>query len=127
MLGYIMVGTNDLEKACAFYDAILGELGAKRNMEGPDFVAWSSGDGTTSFCVTKPADGNPACIGNGCMTALTAPDHATVDKVHALALELGGKDEGPVGPRSEFDPNFYAGYFRDLDGNKLNVFNFPMP
>ncbi|MBL4893815.1 MAG: VOC family protein [Emcibacter sp.] len=127
MLGYVMIGTNNLEKATAFYDALLGELGAKRNMEGPNFISWSSGEGTTSFCVITPENGEPACIGNGSMMALYAPDHATVDKVYNMALEMGGTCEGPAGPRPDFSPDFYAGYFRDLDGNKLNVFNFAMP
>ncbi len=127
MLGYVMVGTNDLEKAGNFYDALMTELGAKRNMQSDGFIAWSSGEGTTSFSVVKPTDGNPATVGNGTMMALFAPDTATVDKVHALALEMGGTCEGPAGPRPEFSPDFYAGYFRDLDGNKLNVFNFKMP
>ena len=61
------------------------------------------------------------------MMAFFAPDHATVDKIYNMALEMGGTCEGPAGPRPEFSPDFYAGYFRDLDGNKLNVFNFKMP
>ncbi len=126
MLGYIMVGTNDIKKAGAFYDAILGELGAKRMMEADNIILWSAGEGKTSFSVKTPYDGEAACIGNGSMVALSAPDHATVDKIHAMALEMGAVDEGPVGPRPDFDPDFYAGYFRDLDGNKLNVFNYPM-
>ncbi|PCI49971.1 MAG: glyoxalase [Alphaproteobacteria bacterium] len=127
MLGYVMVGTNDIEKAGKFYDTLLAELGAKRNIEADSFISWSSGDETTSFCVIKPNDGNPATVGNGVMMALYAPDHATVDKIYALALEMGGTCEGPAGSRPEFSPDFYAGYFRDLDGNKLNVFNFKMP
>lgn len=127
MLGYVMVGTNDLEKAGKFYDTLLAELGAKRDMEADSFISWSSGDGTTSFCVIKPDDGNPATVGNGVMMALYASSHEIVDKIHALALETGGTCEGPAGPRPDFSPDFYAGYFRDPDGNKLNVFNFKMP
>ncbi len=126
MLGYVMVGTNDLEKAVKFYDALFAVMGAKRNMEGDGFVSWSTEPGTPSFAVIKPADGNPATVGNGVMMALSAPNKETVDKVHALALEMGGTCEGPVGPRPDFSPDFYAGYFRDLDGNKLNIFNFKM-
>ncbi|VAW02373.1 Lactoylglutathione lyase and related lyases, partial [hydrothermal vent metagenome] len=110
-----------------FYDTLLVELGAKRTMEGDGFIAWGGEDGATSFCITKPFDGNPATVGNGTMMALYAPNHEMVDKIHALALELGATCEGPVGPRPEYDKNFYAGYFRDLEGNKLNVFNFPLP
>jgi len=127
MLGYVMIGSNNIEKSAKFYDILLAELGAKRNMEGDSFVAWSSGEDTTSFCLTKPYDGNAATVGNGTMMALFAPSHDVVDKIHALALEMGGTCEGPPGPRPDFDPNFYCGYFRDPEGNKFNVFNFPTP
>ena len=127
MLGYVMVGTNDIEKSGKFYDKLLAELGAKRNMEADSFISWSGGDETTSFAVIKPNDGNPATPGNGNMMALFAPSTEMVDKVYNLAIELGATCEGPAGPRPDFDPNFYAGYFRDLDGNKMNVFNFKMP
>ncbi len=127
MLGYVMVGTNDIKKSAEFYDRLLAELGAKRTMEHDDFIAWGGEDGATSFCISKPFDGKPATVGNGTMMALYAPSHEMVDKIHALALELGGTCEGPAGPRPEYDKNFYAGYFRDLEGNKLNVFNFPLP
>jgi len=128
MLGYVMVGTNDIENSAKFYDALLAELGVKRTMETDNFVAWGGEeDGTTSFTITKPYDGNAATIGNGSMMAFSAPSHDVVDKIHALALEMGGTCEGPVGPRPEFSPDFYCGYFRDLDGNKFNVFHFPTP
>jgi predicted lactoylglutathione lyase len=69
--------------------------------------------------VIKPYDGKPATVGNGVMIALQASSKEQVDAVYKKAIELGGKDEGPPGPRG---PSFYAGYFRDLDGNKLNAF-----
>jgi predicted lactoylglutathione lyase len=72
--------------------------------------------------VIKPIDGKPATVGNGSMVALAVQSPAQVDRLHKLALELGGKDEGAAGPRGD---SFYAGYFRDLDGNKLNVFCMP--
>lgn len=125
MLGYVMVGTNDLEKSGKFYDAILSEIGAVRVMESDSFIIWSSGEKTTVFSIIKPNDGKAATVGNGVMMAFKAADQATVDKVHAKALELGGTCEGPVGNRAEFDPNFYVGYFRDLDGNKMNIYHHP--
>ncbi len=121
MIGYVTVGTNDLKRAVAFYDALLAELGAKRFMETDQFVAWATDPEKAGFSVTTPWDGQPATVGNGCMTALAADSSATVDRVYARALELGATDEGPAGPR---EGGFYAGYFRDLDGNKLNVFHF---
>ncbi len=119
MIGYVTLGTRDLKKAAAFYDKIAAEMGIGRFMESDDFIAWGSGDGA-GLGLTKPFDGKPMSIGNGVMVALAAQDRAQVDRIHKLALSLGGTDEGPPGPRG--DGGFYAGYFRDLDGNKLNAF-----
>ncbi len=123
MIGYITLGTNNLEKAAAFYDTLLAEMGAGRFMEEQQFVAWIVAPDQPGLSVTQPFDGRPATVGNGVMVALQAKSTAQVDKVHATALRLGGQDEGPPGLR-EGIPGFYAGYFRDLDGNKLNVFCF---
>ncbi|MBK8262735.1 MAG: VOC family protein [Nannocystis sp.] len=120
MIGYITLGTNDLPRAAAFYDALLGELGARRVMEFERFILWSAGMGTPGVAVSLPYDRKDATIGNGSMVALAVDSRAKVDAIYAKALELGGTDEGPAGERA---PTFYAGYFRDLDGNKLNVFH----
>jgi len=123
MIGYITLGTNELERAAAFYDSLLAELGAKRMMEHPgSFVAWTTGVDQPGLSLTVPFDGQPASVGNGVMVALQAESPEQVDRVHARALELGARDEGKPGPR-EGIPGFYAAYFRDLDGNKLNVFH----
>ena len=119
MIGYVTLGTNDLERAARFYDALLGGLGAKRFMESDSFIAWGAEPGTAMVSVIKPFDGNPATVGNGVMVALLAESKAQVDAMHAKALELGAQDEGAPGPRG---PGFYAGYFRDPDGHKLNFF-----
>lgn len=119
MIGYVTLGTNDLARGAAFYDAIAAELGAKRIMENEQFIAWGPPDGRPGIGLTHPFDGNPATVGNGVMVALEAADRAQVDNLHALALRLGGADEGAPGERFT---GFYAAYFRDLDGNKLNVF-----
>ena len=119
MIGYVTVGTNNLPKAAAFYDAICKELGVGRMMENDQFVAWGVAGGAPGIGVTKPHDGGRATVGNGTMVALAATDRAQVDRVHALALSLGGGDEGAPGDRGG---GFYAAYFRDLDGNKLNIF-----
>ena len=119
MIGYVTLGTNDLEKAAAFYDALLAELGAKRFMEMENFIAWSSNPSGCGLGLTKPNDGNTASVGNGVMVALAVDSPEKVDAVYAKAIELGAQDEGPAGPRGD---TFYAGYFRDPDGNKLNVF-----
>ena len=119
MIGYVTVGTNDMDAAVKFYDALLGDLGAGRIMEGDNFVAWGTGMKSPSVAVMKPHDGNPATVGNGIMIALAVDSTDKVDAIYKKALDLGGTCEGPSGPRGD---NFYAGYFRDLDGNKLNVF-----
>jgi catechol 2,3-dioxygenase-like lactoylglutathione lyase family enzyme len=119
MIGYVTVGTNDITRAAAFYDAIAAELGVGRMMESPNFIAWGTPGGAAGIAATQPFDGNPATVGNGVMVAFEARDRAQVDRLHALALANGGTCEGPPGPRGD---NFYAGYFRDPDGNKLNAF-----
>ena len=119
MIGYVTLGTNDLDRAAAFYDALLGELGAKRVMQSDRFVAWGVSPRQPSLGVIKPFNGEAATIGNGNMVALVVDSREKVDAIYAKAISLGATDEGPNGPRG---PTFYAGYFRDLDGNKLNVF-----
>ncbi len=119
MIGYATLGTNDLPRATAFYDALLGELGIRRIMDFGRSVAYGVSMEKPALGVGLPFDGKPATVGNGVMVAIVVDSKEKVARVHKKALELGGKDEGPVGPRGE---GFYAGYFRDLDGNKLNVF-----
>ncbi len=121
LVGYVMVGTNDLDRAVAFYDAVLGQLGATRYIETERGISWSTDPGVeTSFSVILPFDRTPATVGNGSMVALGVSDRPTVDKVYQKAIERGALDDGKPGPRG--DSGFYAAYFRDLDGNKLNVF-----
>lgn len=121
MIGYVTIGTNDPERAHKFYDEVLGLLGGERFMEMEQFVAWRSSETAPGMAVTKPFDGNPATFGNGTMVALHAGSPEKVQAVHARALELGGADEGAPGRRMG---NYYGGYFRDLDGNKLVAFCF---
>lgn len=120
MIGYVTLGTNKHDEAAAFYDALLGELGASRFMETDSFIAWAISPGQPALSIIKPADGKEAYVGNGVMVALAMDSTDKVDAFHAKALELGASDEGAPGPRG--DGGFYAGYFRDLDGNKLNAF-----
>ena len=125
MIGYVTLGTNDLEKARSYYDALLGEIGATRKMELPEtgFTLYGTGAGAPGIAVTRPYDGNPAVAGNGNMAAIAVDSRKTVDRLHARALELGGSDEGAPGLRTPEGPRaFYGAYFRDLDGNKLCVF-----
>ncbi len=120
MIGYVTLGTNDLPRAKAFYDTLLAEIGIKRLMEfGGRGYAWGAAMDKPSLAIMKPFDQKPATVGNGVMAAVVVDTRDKVDRLHKKALDLGAKDEGPVGLRGE---GFYAGYFRDLDGNKLNVF-----
>ena len=119
MIGYVTLGTNDLEKAKEFYDSVFGAIGAKRMMDEDTFCAWSTGKDQAALSVTQPFDKNAATVGNGVMVALAVDSRDKVDAVYNKAMEMGGSDEGPPGQRFE---GFYAGYFRDVDGNKLNVF-----
>ncbi len=119
MIGYVTLGTNDLQRASAFYDSLLAVIGAGRLMESDTFIAWATGPKAPALSVTKPFDGTAATVGNGTMVALVVDSRDKVDAVYNKAMELGGADEGKPGERVE---NFYAAYFRDLDGNKLNCF-----
>ena len=119
MIGYVTLGTNDLARAATFYDAIAAEMGVGRMMEFDGFIAWGAPGGAAGIGLTKPFDGNPASVGNGVMVALEAKDRDQVHRLYDIALANGGSCEGPPGPRGD---SFYAGYFRDPDGNKLNAF-----
>ncbi|MBL9071921.1 MAG: VOC family protein [Sphingopyxis sp.] len=119
MIGYVTLGTSDLARAAVFYDAIAAELDTPRMMEFDGFIAWGKPGGGAGIGLTKPFDGNPASVGNGVMVALEAKDEAQVQRLYDIALANGGTSEGEPGPRGE---GFYAGYFRDPDGNKLNAF-----
>lgn len=124
MIGYVTLGTDDLDRSRAFYDALFGEIGASRLMElDSGFTLYGTGWGKPGVAVTRPYDGEPARAGNGNMVSLVVDGRDKVDRLHARALELGGSDEGPPGLRGpEGDRAFYGAYFRDPDGNKFCVF-----
>lgn len=119
MIGYVTLGTNDLERGARFYDALAAELGTSRMMEWPGAIAWGTPGGSAGIGLTRPFDGAAATVGNGVMVALEAKSRDQVDRLHAVALAHGGSCEGPPGTRGG---GFYAAYFRDPDGNKLNAF-----
>ncbi|MEM9502154.1 MAG: VOC family protein [Pseudomonadota bacterium] len=125
MIGYVTLGTNDLPRAATFYDAIAKHFGVDRMMEFDTFIAWGAMDGAPGVAATKPFDGEQASVGNGTMVALAVDTPDKVQAVYDTALAHGGSDEGAPGPRG--DDGFYAGYFRDPDGNKLNVFCMTAP
>lgn len=118
MIGYVTLGTNDLARGAKFYDELFAEIGIKRFMQDDSYIAWAGAEGSPSLAITKPFNGHDASVGNGVMVALMLENSTQVDALYAKAIELGAKDEGPAGPRG--GSGFYVGYFRDLDGNKLN-------
>ncbi len=121
MIGYVTLGTNDLERAAKFYDEVLAAVGAKRGMAADRFISWIGPSGGPMLMAMKPHDGKAATVGNGVMVALAADTDELVDTVYKAAIAAGGADEGAPGERG---PGVYAGYFRDPDGNKLNVIHF---
>jgi catechol 2,3-dioxygenase-like lactoylglutathione lyase family enzyme len=119
MIGYVTIGTNDIQKAAPFYDTLAELMDTPRMMEGDNFIAWGTMEGGAGIGLTKPFNGEPATVGNGVMIALLARDPDHVNEIYNAAIAAGGTDEGAPGLRGG---GFYAGYFRDLDGNKLNAF-----
>lgn len=124
MIGYVTLGTNDLEAQRAFYAALLAEIGAKELMRmDHGFTLYATGWGSPGIGLTPPFNGERATVGNGSMVALVVDQRAKVDALHARAIALGGSCDGPPGVRGEEGPQaFYAAYFRDPEGNKLCAF-----
>ncbi len=120
MIGYCTIGVNDMDRATAFYDSLLGELGAKTQFDMGRIKGYGVGPGQPMLAICIPYDEKPQVPGNGNMVAIGAASQEQVDQLHARALELGGTDEGAPGTRVA---TFYGGYVRDLDGNKLCFFN----
>ncbi|HEV7318496.1 MAG TPA: VOC family protein [Ensifer sp.] len=118
MLLYVTVGTNDLNRAGAFYDAVMPALGYRRQREDETEIGYGSDGDRIRFWVVTPFNREPATFGNGVSVALDAETRAAVDAFHAAALLAGGTDEGAPGLRP-FHANFYGAWVRDLDGNKL--------
>lgn len=130
MFTYLCLGTQDLARACRFYDAVMAVLGQSRcDTTGEpgweDWAGWGtyedSGRQQVALWVCKPFNGEPASVGNGSMVALRAASHEQVDRFHAAAVSYGGTSEGAPGLRPQYNADFYAAYVRDPDGNKLAV------
>ena len=124
MIGYVTVGTNDLERSKQFYDNLFEELGARSFFANERIVFWTVKDGASSFAIAKPYDEKEASVGNGNMVAVNVDSREQVDAIYAKAMELGATDEGPPGERM---PTFYGAYIRDLDGNKLVFYKMTAP
>jgi len=119
MITYGSVGSNDLTKAREFYDALLGAIGMAPFIEHPSGGRLYADKQGRMFGVLGPYDGKEATVGNGSMHGFQLPTRKQVDEFHALALKLGGTDEGAPGLRGPEDMQLYFTYVRDLDGNKL--------
>lgn len=128
MYTYICLGTDDLERAAAFYDPVLATLGLRRcdtaGEAGWDgWVGWGTyedeGQREIALWLCRPFNGAAASVGNGTMVALAAERREQVDAFHAAAIANGGTSEGAPGLRAHYGPDFYVGYVRDPEGHKI--------
>lgn len=121
MIGYTMVGTNDLARSLAFYDLIMEGMGLERCWRDDLSASWGKKDDETfpRFFTGYPFDGKAALAGNGGMTAFLIESAAIIDQLYDLAMRNGGSDEGKPGFRPHYGEGFYGAYVRDPDGNKL--------
>ena len=123
MIGYVTIGTKDIDRACKFYDALLAVIGARQLMGMGRIKFFGTGMDAPMLAVCLPYDGKPHQVGNGNMVAIPGGSREVVDKLYAKAMELGATDDGPPGERM---PVFYGAYVRDLDGNKLCFFDMKL-
>ena len=123
ILHHVSIGTNDLEAACRFYDAVMAPLGSRRIMEVPSAVAY--GKRFPEFWVGRPLDGATASAGSGVHICFIAPSREAVDAFHAAGLDAGGIDDGAPGPRPIYGPGYYGGFLRDPDGHKVEAAIIP--
>lgn len=122
MISYTTLGTNDMQRSIAFYDAVFATIGGTRTDTSPTWTGYVRAGDRGKFFLTRPFDRAAATAGNGQMLAFLADDRAAVDAFHAAALAHQGTCEGPPGVREGMNPVFYAAYVRDPDGNKLCVY-----
>jgi catechol 2,3-dioxygenase-like lactoylglutathione lyase family enzyme len=123
MIGYVMVGTNNLDQSIKFYDELLKILNLERTEKDDVCAGYSQkgGGGKVEFYVTKPVNKEKATIGNGSQISFLTNSRSIVDKFHEIGLKLGGTSEGSGGERPEGSGVYYS-YIRDLDGNKICAF-----
>lgn len=119
ILSHLSIGTDDFERAVAFYDAVMPTVGAQRIMEHPGAIAW--GKRYPEFWVQRPIDGRSASVGNGTHIGFIAPSKEAVHAFHEAALGAGGTDDGAPGPRPEYGAPYYGCFVRDLDGHKVEA------
>lgn len=122
MLSHVSLGTNDADRAAAFYDPVLATLGIRKICEREGSIDY--GVSKTVFSLEKPSDGKPASVGNGVHIAFDAGTRGQVDEFYRVALANGGTDAGAPGLRPEYDANYYGAFVRDPDGNKIEAVTF---
>jgi len=119
VISHVSVGTDDFDKAAAFYDAVLATIGCKRILEHPGAVAW--GKLFPEFWVHVPIDGKPASVGNGTHIGFLATSREAVHAFYEAALKAGATGEGAPGPRPHYGEPYYGCFVRDLDGHKIEA------
>lgn len=119
ILSHVSLGTNDFDRAAAFYDTVLGSIGVARVMSFPDAVAY--GRAFPEFWVQTPFDGGRAETANGTHVAFLTDGREAVHAFHAAGLAAGGTDEGTPGPRPDYGAAYYGCFLRDLDGHKIEA------
>lgn len=118
MFSHIMVGTNDLQKSKAFYDALLGTLGVSPSFVDGHRMFYMTPQGV--FAVSEPIDGEPATHANGGTIGFACSTPEQADAWHAAGVAAGGTSiEDPPGVREGGMGKLYLAYLRDPDGNKL--------
>ena len=123
MIGYITLGVTNFDKAAAFYDDLLGSIGASRTIEMERVIGWATSPGSPQLCIIKPFDGQPATAGNGTMVSFAKENPDQVKAFYDKAISLGATDEGAPGFRPpEAEKGFYGAYFRDPEGHKIAAF-----
>ncbi len=121
MFSHVTIGTNDLPKGCAFYDALLKPLGLARRLDVPNGAGYGASAGRLPIWIVRPVDRKPASAGNGITIGLDADTRAAVDAAYEAGMAAGGTDEGAPGLRAHYHPNYYGAYLRDPDGNKICI------
>lgn len=122
MIHHISVGTNDIERAKAFYDQLMPLMGFRLFKASDKAAHYGASD--IVFSVQIPLDGLSATPGNGVHVAFQAPDRETVRRFYETALANGGRDEGAPGIRENYNANYYGAFVRDLDGNKIEAVTY---
>lgn len=122
MVHHVSLGTTDLERARAFYDPVMQELGLRRTLQVDEAIGY--GAGITVFSLNLPADGAAASPGNGVHVAFEVEKRAAVDAFFHVAVTNGGVADGEPGLRPEYDSHYYAAFVRDPDGNKIEALTF---